>query len=147
MTRLAILALALALACGKTEPTGLAWTSDEGAAFERARAEHKGVMVDFWASWSLPSDEVERELRHERVAAAVRASFVPLKIDESDNTDQVEAIKARYRADTLPALVFVTTDGTVVGRLRQVVEEPELLGIIERASAQLHAGGSGTMHP
>ncbi|MGE5183753.1 MAG: thioredoxin family protein [Acidobacteriota bacterium] len=132
MTKLAVV-IALACGCRSDKPAKLAWATDEKAAFERARAEHTGVMIELYASWAMPCEELGRELHGERVAAALRGTFVPVRIDvTNDNGD----IQARYGAKTLPAVLFVTTDGTVRARIDRVIEEPAVIATIERAAAR-----------
>jgi len=151
--------LALLVGIAACSAKAATWAPDERAAFDRARAEHRGVMLELWTSWAVPAEELDRELRGDRVGAALRDGFVPVRIDVSDDSPASAEVRARYRADTLPALVFVTTDGAVIERLDHLVDEPELTGIVERATAKLHprvkdpsgsASGperSGTMHP
>jgi len=137
MTRLAIFLIACSHAAAPE------WATDERAAFDRARAEHKGVMVELYATWSVPCEEMDHTLRGARVAAALH-DFVPVKLDVSNDSDEVAALRARYHSQMLPEVVFVATDGNVIGRISHLVDEPELVGIVERATADLHGG---TMHP
>ncbi len=119
----------------------LAWTfGDEKAAFEQARAQHKGVMVDFSASWCTPCEELERTFGDTDVFEQINASFVPLKFDVTDGSDLDLERKARYGAQTLPAVVFIAPSGTVVGRVDQFIEPPEMLERLTKAVAALKAG-------
>jgi thiol:disulfide interchange protein len=138
--RLAAIAV-IVCACQHDKPQ---WAADEPAAFARARAEHSGVLIEMYAAWAVPCEELDRELRGKRVETMLFGSFVPVRIDVSDTTDATEELRARYHADTLPALVLVSTEGLVVGRVDRLVSEDELVGIIQRATVQLHGG---TMHP
>ena len=119
----------------------LAWTfGDEKAAFEKARAEHKGVMVDFSASWCGPCEELERTFGSDDVYEAITASFVPLKFDVTNGTDEDLERKARYHAETLPAVVFMAPTGTVVGRVDQMIDGDEMLAKLKPAIAALKTG-------
>jgi hypothetical protein len=62
---------------------------------------------------------------------------VPLRIDISEGTDADLAIQERYSARTSPALVFVATDGSVLGRVTTVLDPPELAEAVEAAAARL----------
>lgn len=117
------------------------WATDERAAFATARAEHKGVMLEIYASWAIPSVKLDLELHGERVGRALGAGWVPIRIDVSDDSPASAELRARYRAPTLPSVVFVASDGTVIDRLTVLVDdEAELAGIVERATKKLSSG-------
>src|SRR5580692_7380949 len=78
-----------------TPKHALDWVNgDEKVAFERARAEGKGVMVDFGASWCGACHEMDRTFGDKDVNDAITADFVPLHFDVSDNTEDDDAMKA-----------------------------------------------------
>ena len=64
---------------------------------------------------------------------------MPLQFDVSDNSDENMAIRGRYGAVTLPAVVFLDTNGNVLGRVTDLVEPEELLEIIRPAARALRA--------
>jgi len=113
---------------------------DETAAFARARAENKGVMVDFSATWCVPCGELELTFGDDDVYDGITKNFVPLKFDVS-NDDAISAERrGRYKAGTLPAVVFLTTDGRPVGRVDHMMEPDEMLGLLGPAVSQLRSG-------
>ncbi len=129
--------LVLACACSsKASAPALVWETDETHAFTRARAEHKAVALELWADWAMPCDEIDRALHSPAVTAALAPAFVPLKIDVSEDTDAIAALRARYNASSLPAVVFVATDGRVLGRVNVVVPEAELVTAVHAAAAK-----------
>ncbi len=75
----------------------LPWIHDEKEAFAKATAEHKGVMVDFSASWCQPCQVLEKTFGDDDVFAAVIVDFVPLKMDVSANDDAAEAAEGALR--------------------------------------------------
>jgi thiol:disulfide interchange protein len=115
-------------------PQDLAWTTDEVAAFARARAEHKGVLVEFSATWCVPCEELDKAFRTGATHDLIAGHFVPLKVDVSDDSAASAAQRDRYRATTLPAVVFLTTDGRVVGRVTQVLDADALLRVVQAAA-------------
>lgn len=125
-------AIALVLACSSRAPE-LMWVTDEAQAFERARGQNKGVMIEFYASWAIPCDEVE--LRLKANTTTIAKHFVPLKIDVSQDSPALDEIRARYDAKTLPTVVFVTTTGKELARLQTVPDERELSSVLDKASA------------
>jgi len=111
----------------------LPWLHDETAAYAQARAEHKGVLVDFSASWCLPCEEMELTFGDSDVYPEIIAHFVPLKFDVSDSNDENYARRNRYGADTLPAVVFMSTDGNVLARVSKMTEPDDMMAILAPA--------------
>jgi thiol:disulfide interchange protein len=109
----------------------------EAAAFERARAEHKGVAVELYAAWATPSVDLEEAMRDPSVAGPLAASFVLLRIDVTANTDADMVLRERYAAKTLPAVVFLAPDGSVLGRVTTTLDPPELAEMVKAAAARL----------
>ena len=116
---------------------GLSWVSDEKIAFDQARAEHKGVLVSFDATWCGPCKELDKHLADDSLKPVIASSFVALHLDVSEDSAENAARRVRYEAKTLPAVVLVKADGTVVGRVDRAMDPPELLQIVRPAAAQL----------
>ena len=114
--------------------------AQEEAAFARARAEHKGVMVDFSATWCGPCEVLEQTFGTDDVYEAIMKDFVPLKFDVTDGTDKDLERKGRYGAQTLPAVVFLAPDGTPVGRINKEIEGDAIVEKIRIAVAAMKAG-------
>jgi thiol:disulfide interchange protein DsbD len=122
----------------------LPWVKgDEAAAFEQARIAGKGVMVDFAASWCAPCLELEHTFAEDEVYETIVAHFVPLKLDVSTQDAASDALRKRYGAVTLPSVVFLTTEGNVIGRVSEVVDEDEMMAVLEPAGG----GGAGPPPP
>jgi thiol:disulfide interchange protein DsbD len=113
----------------------LPWLHDETAAYAKARAEHKGVMVDFAADWCNPCKEMEKTFGDDDVYEAITSSFVPLKIDITSSTDENEEQTTRYRRGPLPQVIFMATDGTELDRIDGVLGRAEMLDRVTRAAA------------
>ena len=117
----------------------------EAEAFAKARAEHKGVMVDFSATWCVPCGELEVTFGDPEVYDRITKNFVPLKFDVSDGTDANEALQKRYGAGTLPAVVFksaeeVEANRKEVGRINQMMKPEPMVKLLDDAIAALRAG-------
>ena len=74
-------------------------------------------------------------VRRRRCLRGDHANFVPLKFDVTADTDVNAAAKARYGAETLPSVVFMDPDGTVLQRIRKETEADEMLEVVKRAAA------------
>ena len=118
----------------------LPWLHDEAAAFAQAKSEGKGVMIDFSApSYCLPCTELEvKTFARPEVYDSILASFVPLKFDVSKGTDLDDARQAKYKAETLPAVIFLDASGRELGRIGEFVGPHKFLQILEHARSQNH---------
>jgi thiol:disulfide interchange protein len=117
--------------------SALAWVSDEKRAFDQAKTDHKGVLVAFDAEWCVPCKELNQRLANDQVKPVIQSSFVPLKLDVTNDTEANQAVRTRYGASSLPTLVFVSTDGAVLGRVTELSDTPRLLDVIQPAAAKL----------
>src|SRR5690606_23787242 len=111
----------------------LPWQYSEDAAFARAQAEGKGVMLDFAADWCAPCKELELTFASAGVYESITDNFVPLKFDVSKGTETDEARQERWKAETLPAVIFVDAQGKELGRVRQYLPGGEFKKAMEPA--------------
>ncbi len=126
--------LVLGLACSSTAPVA-PWTTDEVAGFSQARIANKAVLIDFPASWSMPSVELSSLL--DTLSAEIDRDFVRVRLDVSD-VDRADKLRERYQIGVLPLAVMVDLDGTVLGRIDQVLDVGMLRATIAKAAGARH---------
>lgn len=78
------------------------------------------------------------------VYAAITAQFVPLKFDVTSPDDINFDRRSRYSALTLPAVVFMGVDGSVLGRVKKMTEPPAMMKLLDTAVHKLPPGPTAT---
>jgi thiol:disulfide interchange protein DsbD len=124
------------------EEAGIAWEKDNlDAAFARARASGKPIVVDFWAPWCAYCLKMHRTtFRDENVVNLVHAAFVPAKV----NYDRMpRELAMEYRIIGLPLILFLSPDGEELERLASYVDAEGFLrilrGVLSRYEPALQA--------
>jgi thiol:disulfide interchange protein DsbD len=126
----------------------LEWRHDEKIAFADAKAENKGVLIDFGADWCLPCKAIEKVFGEKEVFTALNNDFIPLKFDVSKSSDANEALQARYQATSLPAVLFLDSDGNELMRYTgKTPDAKSMLKFIGKASAALRTSGKTAQAP
>ncbi|HSK01480.1 MAG TPA: cytochrome c biogenesis protein CcdA [Kofleriaceae bacterium] len=125
----------------------LPWIYDEVVAFERAAAEGKGVMIDFSATWCIPCAELELTFGDDDVHDAITKRFVPLKFDVTEDTEANDALRARWGATTLPAVIFVDDRRRVLARVKKYLDPDQMMRVVRPAAKQLPPPAPPTMQP
>lgn len=107
----------------------LDWRHDEQVAFADAKQDNKGVMIDFGATWCAPCKIIEKVFGEPEVYDVLNADFVPLKFDVSVATDKNDALQEKYKATSLPAVLFLDAEGNEL--LRYTNKSPDTESMIK----------------
>jgi thiol:disulfide interchange protein DsbD len=84
------------------------WLRDESSAVAQARATGKGLLVDFSAEWCAACKELDEHVFTDpAVKAEVAERFVPLKIDATDETDEITRLETKYGVPGLPTVLLM----------------------------------------
>jgi len=63
---------------------------------------------------------------------------VPLQLSDYELSEgDLDKKRAHYGADTWPHVVFLSSDGSVLGRVTHLIEPDEMLGIVNPAAQKL----------
>lgn len=111
-------------------PAKIAWIYSEEEALRIAKEQNKPVLIDFYADWCTACVELDKyTFSDARVRELVSREFVALKIDGTDDTDEVLALQNKYGVVGLPLVTVVSPDG------RQL-PDPKIAGFLN-ANAML----------
>jgi uncharacterized protein YyaL (SSP411 family) len=98
---------------------GPTWLRDDRAAFARASAEKRFVLLYLEATWCHWCHVMERETyTDEAVRTAIDAHYVPLRIDQDARPD----LANRYRDYGWPATIVFAADGSEIVKRRGFIE-------------------------
>jgi uncharacterized protein len=90
---------------------GVAWQPWGSAAFARARAERKPVLLSISATWCDSCHEMDRTSYADPfIATVINERFVPIRVDADDRPD----ISERYNLGGWPTTAFLTPEGQIL---------------------------------
>jgi thiol:disulfide interchange protein len=91
------------------------WEDNFEDALERATAENKAVLVNFYAEWCVWCKRMESTtLRDANVAAMLSNSVVPVSLDvEGDG----EELSTEFGVEALPTVLVLDGEGRELGRI------------------------------
>lgn len=116
------------------------WLPWGRVAFERARAEHKPVLLSIVAPWSTGCAEMDRvSYADAGVVRAIHEGFVAIRVDADHRPD----IADRYALGGLPTTAFLTPAGAVIGGGTYVPPDRLRAALITVASQTLPPDGPG----
>lgn len=120
------------------EAAGLRWEKDYKTASNRARAEGRIVMVDFWAAWCTFCDKLDQTTyKDPAVVRRLSRSAVSVKVN-TEGRDDEQDLAAEHGVEGLPTIGFFTPEGRAVARIEGYVDAAAFLKLL--TTAELEGG-------
>lgn len=125
---------------GETEAREVDWQTWGPAAFDRARAEDRLILVDVGIEGCVACRWMyEDTYQDARVIERLRASFVTIQVDADVRPDVGE----RYLRWAWPALIFLAPDGTQVHAIQGNSRPRNFIPVLDELVARQRAGTLG----
>ena len=122
---------------------GLRWEDWGEAAFARARATGRPLLLSLTASWCGACHRMDEETWDDPgVAARVAAVAVPVRVDADARPD----VYGRYHLGGLPTTALLTADGDFL-RGGTFLSPTQLFGLLDAAAADLRDGRRPAARP
>jgi uncharacterized protein YyaL (SSP411 family) len=126
------------------EPGAIVWQDWTDAAFERARREHRFVLLDLEAVWCHWCHVMEATTyRDAEVVALVAARFVPVRVDQDARPD----LSNRYEDYGWPATVVLDGDGQEIVKFQGYIPPERMRALLRGIVADPTPGPSVTPRP
>ena len=105
---LAALVAALGVQTSATSSAAIAWLHDEAKAVRQSRITGKALLIDFRADWCSACKMLDKHTWADpAVQDEVKARFVPLSLDMSDESAATGRLAKRYEIAGLPTVVIM----------------------------------------
>ncbi len=88
----------------------LPWERNLEGARRKARAQHRALLVDFWAGWCHWCRELDATTYRDPAVVKAAAAFVAVKVDTEGSLAERQA-SADFRVATLPTVGFLSPAG------------------------------------
>ncbi len=95
--------------------------------FQMAADEGKPVLIDFYADWCGVCVELDHNVWNQDIVIDATQDYIPLKLDYTKSTDELEALRKKHNIGGLPTVMIVGPDGTERARFNTFMEPEEVV--------------------
>lgn len=95
----------------------LPWQKYSDELLEKALAEKKPILIDFWADWCGACHELEERTFPDARIQAAGLKFALLKVDATEDSPELGKLKRKYGVLGLPTMIFYDPTGRVRSEL------------------------------
>lgn len=119
------------------------WQKDFEAAQLMGKDESKPLLVYFTASWCPPCQRMKKEVFSQAEAGTViRSKAVPVIMDVTDPDEKTAAIAQKHGVGSIPTMILMSADGTVIAEHVGYMSLEELRGWLSKERTTRVSHGS-----
>jgi thiol:disulfide interchange protein DsbD len=116
---LAGIAIAVVAVLPTTPPAArIAWHPFDQTVLERAKVEGQPVILDFYADWCPPCQEMERKTYVDPRVIEASKDFIMVKVDLTRQTPQGQRLMEEFDIQGIPTLVILNRQGEEIKKER-----------------------------
>lgn len=112
----------------------IAWSSNARAAADQARSQHRPVLIDFGANWCAKCEELAHRTFNQPSVQREASRFIPIRVDASEPSDEVESIQRSYSVRGLPTVLVFDSSGREALRLTDFVPPERMVELLQRVN-------------
>ena len=113
-------------------PQEIKWEENFEAAMQKARAENKPIMIDFYADWCGPCKDMDARVYPERNVIAQSQNWITVKVNGEKRPDVMQS----YGISGYPTLLFAQSNGKPVVSTTGYLDAPQLVQQMQDAHAK-----------
>ena len=110
-------------------PKEIQWEENFEAAMQRARAEGKPILIDFYADWCGPCKMMDAQTYPDRDVIAQSQNWVTVKVNGEKRPDVMQA----YGVSGYPTILFAQGSGQPLSSTTGFLDAPQLVQTMQEA--------------